>query len=216
MAAHAPRNPVIWFLAGGVLMVVMALVGALLLFTRGPVATAPRDVTAAVLPAATPTPARAPAHRREPRFRCWDGRVIKEQQSCNVTTRRAELYAFALAGVRCTPHDGIGDGPGLWSYLCKVRGVDVHVATFTPSARAARLRDYGAQQDLGAGRVFAGGPKSKAHRWIRTYNDTEAGRGLLMYASVAATDPYNRQVLLSLGQRLAPYLLQGDAVTPKG
>lgn len=216
MPGGAAPSPAKLFAAGGGLMVLTLVVGFVLLFSGGPdrqvvhpAAAAPQQSSPA---AATPPPSDTPepTPKPEPQFRCFDDRVIDADQRCPVQTEAAEFAAFGLDRSSCR---AVAGGPhNRWNYECRVRGVDVHLATYVASLRSSRLSQYGVQQDLGHGRVLAGGPGTRAGRWLRTYHNAAADQGLLMYASVGADDPYEKQVLMSLAQRFARPLLHGERV----
>lgn len=200
------------FAASGALMVLALVVGVLLLVSGGPsqqtttiaqAAPEAEEAPAAATPSASAKP--EPAKRR-----CWDGTVVQGERRCSVDAQDAQFWAFGLDRSSCRP--GRRSSHARWSYECTVRGVDVHVATYNADARSSRLREYGARQELGNSRVLTGGPDAASGRWLRTYDDVAAAKGLLMYASVDAADPYYRQVLLSLRQRFADKLLMGEPV----
>lgn len=207
-------NPARWIAAGAGLMVLTLVVGFLLLFSGGPDR---HPVEPAAAPAAPQTTAPAaqtsppsPAPKPKPAFRCFDDSRIEAGQKCPVDTEAAEFAAFGLDRKDCRSVSG---GPhNRWNYECRVRGVEVHLATYVASLRASRISQYGVQQDMGHGRILTGGPRTKAGRWLRTYHNAAADQGLLMYASVGADDPYERQVLMSLAQRYAGPMLHGERV----
>lgn len=201
------------FAASGALMVLALVVGVLLVVSGGPsrqtstIVQAAPGAEGATTPSPTPT---APAKPEPAKRRCWDGTVVQGEHRCSVDAQDAQFWAFGLDRSNCRP--GRRSSHARWSYECTVRGVDVHVATYNADARSSRLREYGARQDLGNSRVLTGGPDAASGRWLRTYDDVAAARGLLMYASVDGADPYYRQVLLSLRQRFAEKLLMGEPV----
>lgn len=206
-------------IGGTIAGMVLTLVFGLVLLFGGGGHEEPRQVTSSSEPTeepVAPTTVATPKTKPEQQFRCFDGKVIKARETCSVETEAASFYAFGIDRSTCSPTPTKGGAHNRWSYDCRIRGVDVHLATYEAAARAGRLSEYGAQQDLGNGRVLAGGPTTRAGRWLRTYYLAGARKGLLMYASVDADDPYNRQVLMSLGQRFAGHLLQGEPVPAAG
>lgn len=202
------------FAACGALMVLMVVLGAFLLFSGG----ADGDQTSTIAQAlpepeveetaqAAASPSPAPPEKR----RCWDGSQVEGAKTCPVAVEDAQFWAFGLDRAECRP--GRPSSHARWSYECTVRGVDVHLATFdTVSDRDDRLTTYGELQAAGGGRVLAGGPGTPAGRWLRTYDDAWAGKGLLMYASVDGRDPSDYLVLASLRQRFPDQILQGEPV----
>lgn len=156
----------------------------------------------------TPKPSSKPESSR-----CWDRTRVTPPETCAVESEEAQFHAFGLDRATCRAAPELGGTHNRWSYECRVRGVLVHLATYRSGDRAARLSSYGARQDLGNGRILAGGPTSAAGRWLRTYGDAAAAKGLLMYASVEALAPRDRRVLLGLQQRFADELLDGDPIT---
>lgn len=201
------------FAACGALMVLAVVMGSFLLLSGGPdpgrattlspVVADPEPVDAT--PATTPT---APAE--VPKRRCWDGTEVEGETRCPVDGQDAQFWAFGLDRADCRP--GRDSTHARWSYECTIRGVDVHLATYDASDRAERLRSYGKFTDLGGGRVLAGGPRTPARRWLRTYADGWADKGMLMYASIDARDPRDYRVLMDLRQRFPDKMLTGEPV----
>lgn len=207
---------VVLSLAVGVLVAAL-VVGTLLLLadseksaeaTGGPTAGPTEPSPGRSLPAArTPKPAPKPVSR------CWDRSRVTPPETCAVESEEAQFHAFGIDRDSCRQAPGLGGTHNRWSYVCPVRGVLVHLATYRLEDRSERLSSYGVRQDLGNGRILAGGPASAVKRWVRTYRDTAAGKGLLMYVSVEASEPRARKVLLGLQQRFAGELLHGDPIT---
>lgn len=203
------------FAACGALMVLMVVIGTSLLFSGGSDG-AQTSTIAQALPeaeveettnaAAAPSPSPAPERRR-----CWEGSQVDGEKTCPVAVEEAQFWAFGLDRADCRP--GRASSHARWSYECTVRGVDVHLAAYNTLAdRDGRLATYGDQQAAGGGRVLVGGPRTPAGRWLRTYDDAWAGKGLLMYASVDAEDPADYQVLAGLRQRFPDKILLGEPV----
>lgn len=204
------------FAAGGAVMVLMVVLGTFLLVSTGPDGDRPSSITQAVATPepstpegeATPSPTAAPAPEQRV---CWDDTEVRGKQTCPVDVEDAQFWAFGLDRADCRP--GRASSHAQWSYECTVRGVDVHVASWNSAAdRAERLGTYGVQKPTGGGRVLAGGPATEAGRWLRSYDDAWAAKGLLMYASVDAADPADQAVLLGLRQRFPDRILQGEPV----
>lgn len=209
------ERPPLWVGLCAGLMLVGLGVGCLLLFGNRTVHPMSTELTTGrvqepdLIATGPSTAAPRPRHAAA-KFRCFDGTVVQAPHRCQLNSRAAQYYAFGLQPGQCRA--GRPSSHARWSSECRVRGVDVHLATYEPGTRSERLATYGPRQDLGNGRIAAGGPKTAAGRWLRTYDDAAAHAGLLMYASVGADDPYNRQVLMSLAQRFSGYLLQGQPV----
>lgn len=201
------------FAACGALMVLAVVLGTFLLVSGGPdprptaISQARPDPTPALSSAPAPTPTAAPV---APKRRCWDGTEVEGDTTCTLSVEDAQFAAFGLERADCRP--GRVSSHARWSYECTVRGVDVHLATYRAGDRRSRLGTYGALSALGGGRVLAGGPKTPAGRWLRTYDDAWAAKGLLMYASIDARDPRDYRVLMGLQQRFPDKLLMGEPV----